>query len=175
MSPDPDIIEKARELIGGIDWTAGKTPDQVSDAIAAFGQSIRDEERVLSRDGFTTTSDAALDAAYLLSTAESSADREGGSAQQTGEILMMYVTGGDSLEDTIAYLNEDLALPAVPNGVLVCLAALCTAASLKMDDAGEAELTRIWTKVEKIRAKHAAKPQFSPLPGLAASPATGGA
>lgn len=50
-------------------------------------------------------------------------------------------------------------------GVMVCLAALCTAASIDMDTAGEAELARIWTKVEKIRAKHAAKPQFSPLPG----------
>ncbi len=31
--------------------------------------------------------------------------------------------------------------------------------------AGETELARIWTKVEAIRAKQAAKPQFGPLPG----------
>jgi NTP pyrophosphatase (non-canonical NTP hydrolase) len=53
-------------------------------------------------------------------------------------------------------------------GVIVCLAALCTAAEIDMDAAGETELARIWTKVEKIRAKHAAKPQFSPLPGPSA-------
>lgn len=50
-------------------------------------------------------------------------------------------------------------------GVLVCLAALCTAAEMNMNEAGEKELVRIWGKVETIRAKHAAKPQFSPLPG----------
>jgi hypothetical protein len=52
-------------------------------------------------------------------------------------------------------------------GVAVCLAALCTAAAINMDDAAERELARVWTKVEKIRAKHASKPAGvrSSLPG----------
>lgn len=50
-------------------------------------------------------------------------------------------------------------------GVLVCLAALCTASNVNMQLAGELELARVWTMVDKIRAKHAAKPKFSPLPG----------
>lgn len=49
-------------------------------------------------------------------------------------------------------------------GVMVTLAALCLAAGLDMDAAAEDELARIWTKVEKIRAKQAAKPKHSPLP-----------
>lgn len=49
-------------------------------------------------------------------------------------------------------------------GVMVTLAALCLANALNMHGAGEIELTRIWANVEKIRAKQAAKPQFSPLP-----------
>lgn len=49
-------------------------------------------------------------------------------------------------------------------GVMVTLAALCLAASLDMDEAAEDELARIWTKVEAIRAKQAAKPKHSPLP-----------
>ena len=49
-------------------------------------------------------------------------------------------------------------------GVMVTLAALCLAQSLDMHEAGEIELTRIWTKVEQIRAKQAAKPKHSPLP-----------
>jgi hypothetical protein len=49
-------------------------------------------------------------------------------------------------------------------GVMVTLAALCLAQGLDMQDAGETELARIWTKVEKIRAKQAAKPKHSPLP-----------
>jgi len=49
-------------------------------------------------------------------------------------------------------------------GVMVTLAALCLAADLDMDAAAEDELARIWTKVETIRAKQAAKPKHSPLP-----------
>lgn len=49
-------------------------------------------------------------------------------------------------------------------GVMVTLAALCLAQNLNMNAAAETELARIWTKVEKIRAKQAAKPKHSPLP-----------
>jgi len=49
-------------------------------------------------------------------------------------------------------------------GVMVTLAALCLAQGLDMHSAGETELARIWTKVEQIRAKQAAKPKHSPLP-----------
>lgn len=50
-------------------------------------------------------------------------------------------------------------------GVMVTLAALCLANALDMHEAGETELARIWTKVDAIRAKQAAKPKHSPLPG----------
>lgn len=49
-------------------------------------------------------------------------------------------------------------------GVMVTLAALCLAQQLDMHAAGETELGRIWTKIETIRAKQAAKPAHSPLP-----------
>ncbi|WP_243772096.1 hypothetical protein [Burkholderia anthina] len=52
-------------------------------------------------------------------------------------------------------------------GAMVTLAALCLANGLDMHAAGETELTRVWTKVERIRAKQAAKPKHSPLPGYA--------
>ncbi|WP_458763529.1 hypothetical protein [Cupriavidus basilensis] len=55
-------------------------------------------------------------------------------------------------------------------GVMVTLAALCLAQGLGMHEAGEAELARIWTKVEQIRAKQAAKPKHSPLPELVGAP-----
>src|SRR5258706_7759073 len=53
-------------------------------------------------------------------------------------------------------------------GVMVTLAALCLAQGLDMHAAGETELARIWTKVEAIRAKQAAKPKYRPLPGPSA-------
>lgn len=49
-------------------------------------------------------------------------------------------------------------------GVMVTLAAHCLAHGIDMHDAGETELARIWTKVEKIREKQANKPKHSPLP-----------
>ncbi|BAG41722.1 hypothetical protein [Ralstonia phage phiRSL1] len=49
-------------------------------------------------------------------------------------------------------------------GVMVTLAALCLAQGRDMHQDGETELTRIWTKIEKIRAKQASKPNHSPLP-----------
>lgn len=59
-------------------------------------------------------------------------------------------------------------------GVMVTLAALCLAQGIDMHAAGETELGRIWTKVEQIRAKQAAKPKHSPLPEHAPSVAQTG-
>lgn len=56
-------------------------------------------------------------------------------------------------------------------GTMITLAALCLANGLDMDAAGEDELARIWTKIEKIRAKQAAKPTHSPLAEEFATPA----
>lgn len=49
-------------------------------------------------------------------------------------------------------------------GVMVTLAGLCGAHGISMHECGEVELTRVWTKVEKIRAKQKAKPKYGPLP-----------
>lgn len=51
-------------------------------------------------------------------------------------------------------------------GVLVTLAALCGPNDLDMESCGEDELARIWTKIDKIRAKQATKPRNSPLPEI---------
>ncbi|WP_206523214.1 MULTISPECIES: hypothetical protein [unclassified Mesorhizobium] len=55
-------------------------------------------------------------------------------------------------------------------GVQITLAAYCLAHDLDMHEAGETELARIWTKVDKIRAKQAARPVGSALP-VALAPA----
>lgn len=49
-------------------------------------------------------------------------------------------------------------------GVMVTLSALCSAACLDMQRCGDDEVARVWTKIEQIRAKQAAKPKHSPLP-----------
>ena len=50
-------------------------------------------------------------------------------------------------------------------GVTVTLSALCSANHLNMKACGNKELQRIWDCMDKIRAKQAAKPKHSPLPG----------
>jgi NTP pyrophosphatase (non-canonical NTP hydrolase) len=55
--------------------------------------------------------------------------------------------------------------PQEVGGVMVTLAALCLAHDMDMHQSGETELSRIWTRMEQIRAKQASKPKHSPLPG----------
>jgi NTP pyrophosphatase (non-canonical NTP hydrolase) len=67
--------------------------------------------------------------------------------------LVDYVYGRDQGE-----INQEVG------GVMVTLAALCNAQGVDMFAAGNLELARVWTKVDQIRAKRAAKPKHSPLP-----------
>jgi hypothetical protein len=49
-------------------------------------------------------------------------------------------------------------------GVMVTLAAACNALGLNMMAAARLEVSRIWGKIDTIRAKQAAKPTGSALP-----------
>jgi hypothetical protein len=49
-------------------------------------------------------------------------------------------------------------------GVMVTLAALCNTCGMSIDESARRELARVWTKVDAIRAKQAAKPTGSALP-----------
>lgn len=73
--------------------------------------------------------------------------------------LVDYVYGRDQGE-----INQEVG------GVMVTLAAHCLAHSVDMHEAAETELARIWTKVEQIRAKQAAKPTGSAMPIAAPTP-----
>lgn len=60
--------------------------------------------------------------------------------------------------------NREIGEPTQEvGGVIVTLAALCSASNINLQECGETELARIWTKVEKIREKQANKPKHSPL------------
>jgi hypothetical protein len=49
-------------------------------------------------------------------------------------------------------------------GVMVTLSALASCHDMDFEEAGEAEQARVWTKIDAIRTKQAAKPKHSPLP-----------
>lgn len=48
-------------------------------------------------------------------------------------------------------------------GTMLTLAMLCHEKGIRLNEAGEAELARVWTKIDKIREKQATKPR-GPLP-----------
>lgn len=105
---------------------------------------------------------------------EISADRVERADRLLEEVFELLQSGGYdparvlSLRDYV--WGREIGDPAQEvGGVMVTLAAYCLAHDLDMHVAGETELARIWTKVEKIRAKQAAKPTGSALP-VAASP-----
>lgn len=76
-----------------------------------------------------------------------------GCTQSEAHQLVDYVYGRD-----VGEKHQEVG------GVMVTLASLCLAQHLDMHNCGEVELARIWTKVDQIRAKQAAKPKHSPLP-----------
>jgi NTP pyrophosphatase (non-canonical NTP hydrolase) len=77
----------------------------------------------------------------------------GGYTKDRAHALVDYVFGRPQGE-----INQEVG------GVMVTLAAHCLAHGIDMHAAAEAELARIWTKVDAIRAKQAAKPTGSALP-----------
>lgn len=76
-----------------------------------------------------------------------------GATQSECHQLVDYV-----FDRSIGEINQEIG------GVMVTLAALCNVVGLDISKAGETELARIWTKVEKIREKQRNKPKHSPLP-----------
>jgi hypothetical protein len=88
------------------------------------------------------------------------------------EALELVQSLGSSAEDAhklVDYVfSRDVGEPFQEvGGTMVCLAGLCAAASIDMENAALTELERINSSeiMEKIRRKHAAKPHKSPLPG----------
>lgn len=49
-------------------------------------------------------------------------------------------------------------------GAIITLHALASANNMDVAAAGETELVRVWTMIDRIRAKQDAKPKHSPLP-----------
>ncbi|MCZ7861910.1 hypothetical protein O9X98_11025 [Agrobacterium salinitolerans] len=88
------------------------------------------------------------------------------------EAIELFQAKGRSFEELISVAKYVYSRPVGDvhqevGGVMTTLAALCIVSKLDMHEAGEAELARIWTKVDAIRAKQASKPRHSPLPGTA--------
>lgn len=101
--------------------------------------------------------------------AEIAADRVERGDRLLEEVLELLQSGGYDPARVLALRDyvwsRSVGEPSQEvGGVMITLAAFCLAHGLDMHEAGETELARIWTKVEKIRAKQASKPTGSALP-----------
>lgn len=76
-----------------------------------------------------------------------------GYSAERAHALVDYVFNRD-----IGEVNQEVG------GVMVTLAAACNTIGVDIGSAAQTELARVWTKVEAIRAKQAAKPTGSALP-----------
>ncbi|HEV7297953.1 MAG TPA: hypothetical protein VGN72_01205 [Tepidisphaeraceae bacterium] len=107
--------------------------------------------------------------------AEISSNRQERGHRFIEEALELVQAGGVTREEVLLLVDYVYGRPIGElrqevGGVMVTLAALCLAHDVDMHECGEVELARIWTKVEKIRAKRATKLAYSPLPGSAITP-----
>lgn len=89
------------------------------------------------------------------------------------EAMELMQSLGATEDEAIALVRYVWGRPAgapyqETGGVMVTLAALCNAQNLSMEGCGDVELSRCWEKIDKIRAKHDAKPIGirTALPGL---------
>lgn len=91
------------------------------------------------------------------------------------EALELVQTGGCTAQEAHQLVDYVFSRPAGQKsqevgGVSVTLAAWCSAHDIDLEQAGEAELRRVWICMEQIRAKQASKRADSPLPGQTQTP-----
>jgi hypothetical protein len=103
--------------------------------------------------------------------AEIAADKTERNHRFLEEALELVQAGGCTASEAHQLVDYVFGRPVGDNdqevgGVVVTLAALCTAFDLSMQAAAEREIERIGRPemIERIRAKQAAKPKHSPLP-----------
>ncbi|MFG1370742.1 hypothetical protein V5F32_01035 [Xanthobacter oligotrophicus] len=122
----------------------------------------------LNPPDFQPRTDLFVQACFGAEIAADRLERGDRAAEEFFEMLQAAGYPRERLPSIIAYVWSRPVgeLHQEVGGVMVTLAAFCQAHGLDMHEEGEVELARVWTKIETIRAKHAAKPTGSTLPQL---------
>lgn len=100
---------------------------------------------------------------------EAGADRIERAHRLLEEAIELAQACGTSKEDAMRLIDYVFDRPAGDQeqevgGVMVTLAALCSAINISMASAADKELERNWSRISSIRHKNATKPANSPLP-----------
>jgi NTP pyrophosphatase (non-canonical NTP hydrolase) len=85
------------------------------------------------------------------------------------ESLELFQAGGCTEDDAhklVAYVfsRHKGEIVQEVGGVMLTLAALCSAYGIDLSEAAELELARVWTKIDQVRARDKMKPT-GPTPG----------
>ncbi|WP_230958906.1 hypothetical protein [Burkholderia stagnalis] len=177
-----NLTQYAFELVGAIE----RMPDSPERAaIVAQATALRRElvmatsESLFGEDALARAPEAAFQSRvqpWLLECfgAEIASDRAERNHRFLEEALELVQACGCTASEAHQLVDYTFSRPLGEptqeiGGVMVTLAALCLANGRDMHAAAEAELARVWTKVEQIRAKQATKPRHSPLPIAVAS------
>lgn len=174
-----NFTEEAREIYHRlITLHAPRWPrvKEIADALAAAYERGRNEKNASAQQHANPFQHRVHPWLMVCFGAEISADRLERSDRFIEEALELLQSGDypkERIYSLIEYVyGREKGDPAQEvGGVMMTLAAFCLAHGLDMHEAGESELARVWTKVDKIRAKQAAKPHGSALP-IAAQPTT---
>ncbi|MDY7806124.1 hypothetical protein [Burkholderia stagnalis] len=178
-----NLTQYAFELVGAIE----RMPDSPERAaIAAQAKALRldlvmaTSESLFGEDGLARAPEAVpfqfrvqpwLIECFGAEIAGDRAERNHRFLEEALELVQACGCTSNEAHQLVDYtFNRPLGEPTQEvGGVMVTLAALCLANGLDMHAAAEAKLARVWTKVEQIRTKQAAKPRHSPLPTAIAS------
>jgi NTP pyrophosphatase (non-canonical NTP hydrolase) len=131
------------------------------------------DEGIIPSAAFQSGVDMWMDACFG---AEIKADVQERCDRFIEEALEFIQAAGYSADRAHALVNYTFGRPQGEinqevGGVMVTLAAMCNTVGVDIGAAAEAELARVWTKIDAIRAKQAAKPTGSALPtAITASP-----
>lgn len=150
-----------QDALGGI--AAGDWDDFLADRARAFRAGQAHERRADLQPGVDKWMDACFGETIKADRLER-ADRFVEEALELAQTMPGF--GADRAHALVDYVfGRDVGERSQEvGGVMVTLAALCNAAGLDMNACAETELARVWTKVDAIRAKQAAKPTGSALP-----------
>lgn len=88
-------------------------------------------------------------------------------AEESIELAQAIGVKEEEFKDLVSYsFSRAMGEPHQEvGGVMLTLAGVCESNGLSLNECAEAELARVWTKVDAIRAKNARQAEGSPLPG----------